>query len=102
LRNNSSVLRFINASGNTISFKTPSSASDASFYVPNSTGTIYQVLGVTANAATQTLGWKTIPVQYLTITLRDGVSTTTAPYNVVLRKYPVTTRTGAIIQVALS
>lgn len=102
IRNNSSALRFINTSGNAVSFVTPSTASDASFYVPNSTGTAYQVMGITNDAATQTLGWKTIPVQYLTVTLRDGVTTVTAPPDVVQRKYPLETRSGAFIQISLS
>ncbi len=102
LRNNASALRFINTSGNAISFVTPSSATDASFYVPNSSGTIYQVLGITANATTQTLGWKTIPVQYLTITLRNGVTTVQVPPDVVQRKYMLETRSGTFIDIAIS
>ncbi len=102
LRNNASALRFINTSGNAISFVTPSSATDASFYVPNSSGTIYQVLGITANATTQTLGWKTIPVQYLTITLRNGVTPVQVPPDVVQRKYMLETRSGTFIDIAIS
>jgi hypothetical protein len=97
-----SAVRFLNSSGNSVSFVTPSVIEDSSFYVPDSPGTIYQVLGVTADASTQTLGWKTIPVQYLTITLRDGVSTVSAPPDVVLRKYTLETRTGALVQISLS
>lgn len=102
LRNNASALRFVNTSGNVVSFVTPTTSSDASFYVPNSVGTVYQVMGITADAATQTLGWKTIPVQYLTITLRDGVTTVTAPPDVVQRNYGLETRSGAFIEISLS
>lgn len=101
IRNNSSALRFINTSGNSISFVNPSTASDASFYVPNSVGTTYQVMGITNDAAIQTLGWKTIPVQYLTITLRDEVTTVLAPPDVVQRKYPLETRSGTFIEISL-
>ena len=101
IRNNSSNLNFITTAGNNVSFVTPASASDASFYVPNSVGTVYQVMGITANAATQTLGWKTIPVQYLTITLRDG-GTLLAPPDVVQRTYKLESRDGTYIDVSLS
>lgn len=101
IRNNSSNLNFITTAGNNVSFVTPTSASDASFYVPNSVGTVYQVMGITANAAVQTLGWKTIPVQYLTITLRNS-STVLAPPDVVQRQYKLETRSGSFIDISLS
>lgn len=55
-------------------------------------GTQQQVLGI-VNQATQQLGWKTVPVYYITVGLRDGSSYLSSP-NPVLRVYPVGQRNG--------
>jgi hypothetical protein len=55
-------------------------------------GTSQQVLGI-VNQDTQQLGWKTIPVYYITVGLRNGNTYLSSP-NAVLRVYPVGQRNG--------
>lgn len=89
------TITFMNTSGNTVSFVTPSSIADSSYYVPDAGGTVHQVLGITASGTPQTLGWKTIPVQYVTVNLRPSGSFE-APFYPVLRSFPLNTRTGIL------
>ena len=58
-------------------------------------GTNQQVLGI-VNGNTQQLGWKTIPVYYITIELRDGNTYLSSP-NAVLRVYPLQQRDGSFL-----
>lgn len=55
-------------------------------------GTQQQVLGI-VNQDTQQLGWKTVPVYYITVGLRDGTTYLSSP-NALLRVYPVGQRNG--------
>lgn len=90
-----SFVSFANAAGNYTKFVTPTNISNSSYYVPNTAGGIHQVMGVTATGATNTLGWKTVPVQYVTVSPRTGGSFS-APYTPILRKLPLLTRAGYI------
>jgi hypothetical protein len=99
-RQDDSFLSFTNTAGNTVSFITPNTISDSSYYVPESSATIHQVLGAIDNGSPQTLGWKTVPVQYVTVSLRAG-GTYQAPFRPVLRAFPLSTRAG-IIDITLS
>jgi hypothetical protein len=58
-------------------------------------GTSQQVLGI-VDQNTQQLGWKTVPVYYITIELRDGNTYLSSP-NAVLRVYPVQQRDGSFL-----
>jgi hypothetical protein len=58
-------------------------------------GTSQQVLGI-VNQNTQQLGWKTVPVYYITVELRDGNTYLSSP-NAVLRVYPVQQRDGSFL-----
>lgn len=58
-------------------------------------GTSQQVLGI-VNGNTQQLGWKTIPVYYITVELRDGNTYLSSP-NAVLRVYPLQQRDGSFL-----
>jgi hypothetical protein len=60
-------------------------------------GTSQQVLGI-VNQSTQQLGWKTVPIYYINVGLRDGNSYLTNP-TPVLRFYPVKQRDGSFINV---
>jgi len=97
----SSYIRFANAGGYYTDFKAQSNVSNSSFYVPNSAGTVQQVLGITQTGATQTLGWKTIPTQYLSVAPRIGASfqVSSTP---VLRVYPISVRSGGFLNVNIS
>jgi hypothetical protein len=90
-----SFVQFANAAGNYTRFVTPTNISNSAYYVPNTSGTVHQLMGVTATGATNTLGWKTIPVQYVTVSPRSG-SSFTAPFTPVLRVFPLSTRAGYI------
>ena len=95
------VLSFTNTAGNSIRFAVPSTiANTTSFIVPNSSGTSQQVLGVT-DQATQTLGWKTLPTNYITIELRDSSTYTSSP-TPVLRVYPLRLRSGTFIDLPVT
>jgi len=63
--------------------------------LPVGNGTQQQVLGI-INQNTQQLGWKTIPVYYVTVELRDGNTYLSSP-NAVLRVYPVQQRDGSFL-----
>lgn len=65
--------------------------------VANTTGTSEQVLGI-IDQATQQVGWKTLPTNYIEVGLRNG-SSYTSSITVVLRKYPVKLRDGSFIEV---
>lgn len=97
----SSYIRFANTGGYYTDFKAQSNVSNSSFYVPNSAGTVQQVLGITQDGATQTLGWKTIPTQYLSVSPRIGASfqVSSTP---VLRVYPISVRSGGFLNVNIS
>jgi hypothetical protein len=58
-------------------------------------GTSQQVLGI-VDGNTQQLGWKTVPVYYITVELRDGNTYLSSP-NAVLRVYPLQTRNGSFL-----
>jgi hypothetical protein len=60
-------------------------------------GTNQQVLGI-INQNTQQLGWKTVPVYYVSVGLRDGNTYLSSP-NPVLRVYPVMQRNGSFVTV---
>lgn len=67
----------------------------ASFIPPNDAGTSQQVLGI-INQNTQEMGWKTVPVYYITVGMRDGSSYLSSP-DPVLRVYPVAQRDGSYL-----
>lgn len=58
-------------------------------------GTSQQVLGI-VDQNTQQLGWKTVPVYYITVGLRDGNTYLSSP-NPVLRVYPLQQRGGSFL-----
>jgi hypothetical protein len=64
-------------------------------HLPVGNGTQQQVLGI-VNQNTQELGWKTVPVYYVTVELRDGNTYLSSP-NAVLRVYPVQQRDGTFL-----
>lgn len=97
----SSYLRFANAGGYYTDFSAQTNVSNSSFYVPNTAGTVQQVLGITADGATQTLGWKTIPAQYLTVDPRSGANFQVSSIPV-LRAYPISVRSGGFLNVNIS
>jgi len=63
--------------------------------LPVGNGTEQQVLGI-INQNTQELGWKTVPVYYVTVELRDGNTYLSSP-NAILRQYPVRNRDGSFL-----
>jgi hypothetical protein len=63
--------------------------------LPVGNGTQQQVLGI-INQSTQQLGWKTVPVYYVTVNMRDGSSYLSSP-DPVLRVYPVGQRDGSFL-----
>jgi hypothetical protein len=58
-------------------------------------GTQQQVLGI-VDQTTQALGWKTVPVYYITIDMRDGSNYLSSP-DPVLRVYPIGQRDGSYL-----
>ncbi len=58
-------------------------------------GTQQQVLGI-VDQTTQALGWKTVPVYYVTVDMRDGSNYLSSP-DPVLRVYPVGQRDGSYL-----
>lgn len=58
-------------------------------------GTSQQVLGI-VDQNTQQLGWKTVPVYYITVELRNGNSYLSSP-DALLRVYPVQQRDGSFV-----
>jgi len=60
-------------------------------------GTSAQVLGIT-NQATQQLGWKTLPTNYMNVYLRDGNSYISS-ITPVLRVIPIRTHSGGYVQI---
>lgn len=64
-------------------------------HLPVGNGTQQQVLGI-VNQNTQELGWKTVPVYYVTVELRDGNTYLSSP-NAVLRVYPIQQRNGSFL-----
>jgi len=97
----SSYVRFANSAGFYTDFMAQTNVSNSAFYVPNSTGTIQQVLGITQDGATQTLGWKTVPAQYLTVDPRTGANFQVSSIPV-LRAYPIAVRSGGYLNVNIS
>jgi len=96
------TLSFQNAAGNKVSLAAPTNiAANVSFTVPNTVGTTQQVLGVIADGASQTLGWKTVPTYYVTVNLRNGNSYLSSP-NPVLRQYPIRLRSGSFLNVSVT
>jgi len=71
--------------------------SGTSFIPPNNAGTKQQVLGI-IDQNSQEMGWKTVPVYYISVGLRDGSTYQSSP-NPVLRVYPVRQRNGSFINV---
>jgi hypothetical protein len=98
---NNNQLTFQNGSGNAINFLVPSTANNASFIVPNATGTTQQVLGIVADGGAQTLGWKTVPTNYITVGLRDSTTYTSSPVPV-LRVYPLRLRNGTFLDLTVT
>lgn len=72
----------------------------ATFIVPNTSGTSQQVLGIT-DQSTQQLGWKTVPVNYVTVELRNTYSYLSSPVPV-LRVYPIRTRSGTFLDLTVT
>jgi hypothetical protein len=70
---------------------------NAAFIPPSNAGTKQQVLGI-VDQNSQQMGWKTVPVYYITVGLRDGGGYLSSP-NPVLRVYPVRQRNGSFINV---
>jgi len=64
-------------------------------HIPAGNGTQQQVLGI-IDQNTQEIGWKTIPVYYVTVDLRDGNTYLSSP-DPVLRVYPVGQRDGTYL-----
>jgi hypothetical protein len=60
-------------------------------------GTSAQVLGIT-DQATQQIGWKTLPTNYMTVYLRDGNSYISS-ITPVLRAIPIRTHGGGYVQI---
>jgi len=60
-------------------------------------GTSEQVLGI-VNQANQTLGWKTLPTNYMEVELRDGNSYISSIVPV-LRNIPIRTNSGGYVQI---
>lgn len=58
-------------------------------------GTQQQVLGI-VDQDTQQLGWKTVPVYYITVEMRDGSNYLSSP-DPVLRVYPIGQRDGSYL-----
>lgn len=98
---NGNVLTFENGSGQTINFAVPNVANNVTFVVPNSAGTVQQVLGVLSTGASQELGWKTIPTNYITVQLRDATTYTSSP-TPVLRVYPLRLRNGTFLDLPVT
>ena len=98
---NSNQLTFQNGSGNAVNFLVPNISNNASFVVPNATGTVQQVLGIVADGAAQTLGWKTVPTNYITVELRNTTTYTSSPVPV-LRVYPLRLRNGTFLDLAVT
>jgi len=97
-----SYLTFTNTAGNQVAFLTPSSITDNYYYVPNSAGYINSVMGITANGVVQTLGWKTVITQYVSVLLRGG-GTFSAPPDVQRRTTSILARDGtSYVDVTLS
>jgi len=66
-----------------------------SFIPPSDFGTRQQVLGI-IDQDTQQMGWKTVPVYYITVDMRDGSNYLSSP-DPVLRVYPVGQRDGSYL-----
>lgn len=65
------------------------------YILPNNAGTSQQVLGI-VDQNSQTMGWKTVPVYYVTVDMRDGSNYLSSP-DPVLRVYPVGQRDGSFL-----
>jgi hypothetical protein len=63
--------------------------------LPVGNGTQQQVLGI-IDQSTQQLGWKTVPVYYVTVNMRNGSNYLSSP-DPVLRVYPVGQRDGTFL-----
>lgn len=63
-------------------------------------GTNQQVLGIVDQGA-QTIGWKTIPTNYVNVEMRDG-NTYISSITVVLREYPIRLRTGGFLDIPVA
>jgi len=84
-----------NKNSDTVSLSKLSYPGGPAYTLPNSTGTSQQVLGI-VNQNTQQMGWKTVPVYYITVGLRNGGSYLSSP-DPVLRVYPVKRRDGTFL-----
>lgn len=78
-----------------VSFIAPNTANYVSFVVPDYNGTKQQVLGI-VDQTSQVLGWKTVPVYYVTVDMRSGGNYLSSP-DPVLRVYPVGQRDGSYL-----
>lgn len=97
---NANVLSFTTGGGNSVNFAVPNTANNTTFIVPNTSGTSQQVLGIT-DQSTQQLGWKTVPVNYVTVELRNTYSYLSSPVPV-LRVYPIRTRSGTFLDLTVT
>lgn len=95
------ALTFENTSGNTIRFLTPNTITDSSYYLPNVPGSQYSVLGVIDENIPQTLGWKTLTYQTITVVplVGDPFQVSTQP---ILRAYPIKLNGGGYLNINIS
>lgn len=91
------TLGFPGYAGGKVSFVAANTSNNVGFIVPDTTGTSQQVLGI-VDQDTQKMGWKTVPVYYVTVDMRDGSSYLSSP-NPVLRVYPIKQRDGSYVNV---
>ena len=91
--NSTSTLSITNVDANNANIDT---LTVGNFHLANvGNGTAQQVLGI-VNQSTQQLGWKTVPVYYVTVNMRDSSSYLSSP-DPVLRVYPVGQRDGSYL-----
>jgi len=88
-------LSFIGIAGGRTTFVGANSSNTVQFAVPDTLGTSQQVLGI-LDQGSQKMGWKTIPVYYITVGMRDGSNYLSSP-DPVLRVYPVQQRDGSFL-----
>jgi hypothetical protein len=95
------ALTFENTSGNTIRFLTPNTITDSSYYLHNVSGSQYSVLGIIDENVPQTLGWKTLSYQTITVVplVGDPFQVSTQP---ILRAYPIKLNGGGYLNINIS
>lgn len=90
-------LNFPAYAGGQVSFVGANTSNNISFIIPETSGTSQQVLGI-IDQDTQKMGWKTVPVYYVTVGMRNGSSYLSSP-DPVLRVYPIKQRDGTYLNV---